>query len=113
MKEYLEKINAEIEKLEARNDYLERLLKDKEKTLDCYRQEYRKFENVEMNMTVSAIYHHKQRNNTTIVFADGSSETVHLKKGDKNCLETAIAWALMKHIYNINKLVKAVQEVGE
>lgn len=64
------------------------------------------------------VYHHKKRENTTVKFLDGTSITVKRMKGDKDCLETAIVYALFKKNYAdpnklLKELVKNVEEVGE
>lgn len=109
----LESFNNELNKLTEKNKQLEEELKRKNELLDCYRDTAKEYYELSRSITVSKIFHHKQRGNTTIVFNDSSSVTVHLRKGDKNCLETAIAWALTKHTYNMKELLKYVQEVGE
>lgn len=68
------------------------------------------------NATPRKVYHSKSRGNTTIVFDDGSSEKVTLMKGEPDCLDTAVAYALMKHMYPkwlIKNLLKNAKEVDE
>lgn len=57
------------------------------------------------------IMYHKSRRNTTVKFMDGSSVTVKLKKGERHCLETALAYALMKHIYPTSLIKLLIKEV--
>lgn len=51
----------------------------------------------------------KSRGNTTVKFRSGKSVTVKRKQGDKDCIETAIAYCIMKSILSpadIRKLIK-------
>lgn len=102
----LEEENRELQgrifKLEMSNHVLEHASEEFEKFIE--------------NHIPVRVYVHKQRRNTTIVFKDNSTETVKRMKGDKDCLDTAIAYALVKHSYKkseLNELKKHVQEVGE
>lgn len=61
------------------------------------------------------VYHHRKRRNTTVKFADGSSVTVTRAKGDKDCLETAIVYALFKKNYDkkiLEELVENAEIIG-
>ena len=67
-----------------------------------------------LGVTPVQVYHCKTRGNTTVKFLDGKSVTVHKMKGDKDCIETAIAYALAKHYISssgIKRLVKNLKEV--
>ena len=62
------------------------------------------------------VYYSKKRKNTTVIFADGKSVTVHKMEGDKDCLETAIVYALFKRNYPkeiLKNLVNTVIKVEE
>ena len=108
-----ESVDKELEKLTRENKVLKEERDGLGERLNIQDKVIKELFSALRSFDVDAIYYHKQRGNTTVKFKDGSSITVHLKKGDKNCLETAIAWALMKHNYNINGLMKIVQKVGE
>ena len=59
------------------------------------------------------IYTHKARRNTTVKFMDDSCQTVTRIKGEKDCLETAIAYAVLKQLItkeDLNKLIKEREE---
>lgn len=61
------------------------------------------------------VYQHRKRGNTTVKFLDGTSITVKRMKGDKDCLETAIVYALFKKFYHkkiLENLVKNAEIVG-
>lgn len=74
-----------------------------------------KKENTEFVKSISPVQvlHNKDRNNTTVKFLDGSSITVKKRKEDKDCLETAIVWAVFKKIYDIRTLKLLVKNVIE
>lgn len=59
------------------------------------------------------VYTHKERRNTTVKFLDGSQQTVKLKKGEKDCIETAIAYCIMKQILPSKDVRKLVEEREE
>lgn len=59
------------------------------------------------------VFYHKGRRNTTVKFADGTCTTVKLKKGEKHCIETAIAYAIVKQTFETSYLKKLVREVKE
>ena len=44
------------------------------------------------------VYTHKARRNTTVKFRDGSCITVKRKQGEKDCIETAIAYCVLKQL---------------
>lgn len=71
--------------------------------IKCYKEAFEHIHPVK-------VYRTKSRGNTTVIFLDGSSETVKLKKGEKDCLDTAIAYALMKHVYPKNVVKKLIVE---
>ena len=106
MDKRLGEINKELEEKEIRLVNLEKM--NKILSVQCAA-----LEKFELHVRVKEVFHHKKRGNTTVVFLDGSSETVKRRKGDKDCIHTAVAYALAKHIYNLNKIVKNIQEVGE
>ena len=106
-------IKDEVEKLELEN----RLLRDNLHDLEVEHEAtmaaaeiYLKF----ISHTVPVkVYRCERRRNTTVIFEDGSSTTVKRKSGEKDCIETAIAYAIMKHLFEpqfINKLIKEKEE---
>ena len=108
------KLSDEVEKLETQLDYAEkeyRKLVMKNKELDALLQEYDKILKDTMPIQV---YHCKQRGTTSIKFLSGNSVTVRLKKGEEDNLETAITYALVKHLFKptiIRDLMKKCKEV--
>ncbi len=89
---------------------MEDLERENKALKNAYRLLNDKYKSLMDEITVYKVYHCKKRNNTTIVFKDGHSVTVKKMKGDKDCLHTAIAYALAKNIYSINLIAKNVEE---
>jgi len=59
------------------------------------------------------IYTHKQRRNTTVKFKDGSQQTVKRRPGEKDCVETALAYAVLKQLLTSQELKKLIAEREE
>ena len=59
------------------------------------------------------VHTHKARRNTTVVFRDGSSMTVKRKAGEKDCIETAIAYCIMKQLITNDYLKKLIKNKEE
>lgn len=103
----METINEQVKKLEEKCAKYEKALLKAGHELGVKTEA---LENIHNFMTPVAIYHSKKRRNTTIKFVDGHSVTVKKMKGDKDCLHTAIAYALSKNLYNLNEFVRKVEE---
>ena len=56
------------------------------------------------------VYTHKKRRNTTVKFKSGMCVTVKRKLGEKDCIETAIAYCILKQLITKNELEKLIQE---
>ena len=56
------------------------------------------------------IYGSKSRRNTTVKFEAGNQVTVKRREGEKNCIETAVAYACLKRIIPNSKLKKLIAE---
>ena len=59
------------------------------------------------------VFTHKERRNTTVKFLDGSQQTVKRRKGEKDCIETAIAYCVLKQLLTANALKKLIEEREE
>ena len=59
------------------------------------------------------VYTHKARKNTTVKFLDGSQVTVTRKAGEKDCIETAIAYCILKQLLPASDLRKLIEEREE
>ena len=59
------------------------------------------------------VYVHKERRNTTVKFLDGSQVTVKRRANEKNCIETAIAYCILKQLIPTKDLKKLIEEREE
>lgn len=59
------------------------------------------------------VYTHKERRNTTVKFLDGSQVTVTRRPNEKNCIETAIAYCILKQLLPAKDLKKLIEEREE
>ena len=59
------------------------------------------------------VYTHKKRRNTTVKFKSGMCVTVKRKLGEKDCIETAIAYCVLKQLITKNELEKLIKEREE
>ena len=73
-------------------------------------KEYRKCCETVLPMKVHT---HKARRNTTVIFADGTSMTVKRKQGEKDCIETAIAYCILKQMLTAKDVKKLIAEREE
>ena len=102
-------------KLENENKGLTEMLSTQGDVIE--KLNYLKDEHAEFlaSITPVKVYYHRKRGNTTVKFLDGTSVTVKRAKGDRNCLETAIVYALYKKIYPrklLENLVANVEKTG-
>ena len=95
VEEEVKKLIEENQQLKVRNEFLE-------KVTEAY-------DGFTSSITPVQVYRCKTRGNTTVKFLDGSSVTVHKMKGDKDCLETAIVYALFKKVYPKRLLTNLVE----
>lgn len=59
------------------------------------------------------VYTHKERRNTTVKFLDGSQVTVKRRGKEKDCIETAIAYCILKQLMPAEDLRKLIAEREE
>ena len=103
----------ENNQLKQRIKDLEKYNNDLSEDLESLKQEHKEMVNYFSSITPVQVYHSKKRGNTTVKFGDGRSVTVHRMKRDKDCLETAIVYALFKINYPKRLLSQLVSEVTE
>ena len=109
---------AELEKelalLTEHKNKLDKEINELKTTINLLKNCLKKCFNSKLHEKPIYVWHTKKRNNTTIKFMDGSVTTVKKAKGEKDCLETAIVYALVKHKYGkktLEKLVSSTKEV--
>lgn len=98
----------EIQKLEEENERLKKELIIARYKLKCLKDAVKYIE----GLNPEKLYITKSRRNTTLKFRDGQSITVKRKLGEKDCVETAIAYCVTKHLLNnciIKKLIKEAE----
>jgi len=106
MKDAIEKLQDDFNILIAPKLEELKALKEKSKKQDKVIEGYDGFLE---SITPVQVYKCSFRRSTTVKFLDGSSVTVHRMKGDKDCLETAIVYALFKKVYPKKLLVNLVK----
>ena len=97
----------ELEERCKKQAALIKVLENKVTTLKLKKEEYKKL--CEM-VIPEKVYVHKERKNTTVKFRDGSSITVTRKQDEKDCLETAIAYCLLKQILSPADVKELINE---
>lgn len=106
-------LSDEIKKLEEENNDLKfkiECLKNQIKFLFNHAKQY---ENLCKSMIPNQVYTHKERRNTTVKFLDGSQQTVKRRKGEKDCIETAVAYCVLKQLLPASDLKKLIEEREE
>ena len=81
-----------------------------EEKLEFYRTMCKYYEGAFEHIHPVKVFYSPLRGNTTIIFKDGSCERVKLKEGEDDCIDTAIAYALVKHVYPKEVLKKLIVE---
>lgn len=112
LNEEYEKKLSEVRVLQSQIDVLSSELADAKEQLNNAYQEKISFDEMLKSMVPVKVYQHKNRHNTTVKFWNGDCVTVHLIDGDEDCLETAIAFALIKKLYP-RKLIKNLVKDAE
>ena len=108
---YQDVIKSKDKQIENKDSEILKLNKE----CDAYRETIKSKQEFLNSITPSQVYHHKERGNTTVKFLDGTSVTVKKMAGDKDCLETAIVWAIFKKTYPkplMKALIKHKIETG-
>ena len=59
------------------------------------------------------VYTHKERRNTTVKFLDGSQVTFKRRGKEKDCIETAIAYCILKQLMPAEDLRKLINDREE
>ena len=107
-------LNNQLETVKSEAEDLKKEIEELKRLKEVHKQSVHELANIFSTMVPTKIYHHKKRGNTTVVFADKSSITVHRMKGEKDCVDTALAYAIMKKMYPkvlIKNLLKNIEEI--
>lgn len=104
-----EQIKELEEKYKKACDYIDKQTKE----IVNLKLKVKKYKECGEMMIPVKVYTHKKRRNTTVVFLDGSSITVKRKQGEKDCIETAIAYCMLKQCLTALDIKKLVNEREE
>ena len=99
--EQVKQLEEEVESLKQVNERLKT-------ELELLKEWALKAEELLKHMIPNQLFTHKERRNTTIKFLDGSSMTVKRRKGEKDCIETAIAYCVLKQLISPSELKKLI-----
>ena len=106
-------LSEEVKRLEELyNDALEscrKLALEKEKL----KRKIEKMEEIQNMIIPNKVYRHKKRRNTTVKFLDGSQQTVTRRRGEQDCIETAIAYCVLKQLMPASDLRKLIEDMEE
>ena len=106
-------ISDEVKKLEEKNEELKRENAYLRMINQSMKEMLSKLENHCRKIIPNQVYTHKERGNTTIKFLDGSQQTVKRRKGEKDCIETAIAYCVLKQLMSAKDLRKLIENREE
>lgn len=104
--EEVKELEEAYEKL--RKKYVEETVKNQQ-----LEKKLKGFENCCKMVIPNKVYTHKKRKNTTVKFLDGSQQTVTRRSGEKDCIETAIAYCVLKQLITAQELKKLIEEREE
>ena len=102
-----------VKALEEENIRLKRENRDLKSHLDLKSDIIKHYKDCCEMVIPEKLYVCKKRRNTTIKFRDGSSVTVKRKPGEKDCLETAIAYCILKQLLTASDIKKLIKEREE
>ena len=102
-----------VKELEERCKTQEELIKVLEGKVLFLKNQNERYKNCCEMVIPAKVFTHKSRRNTTVKFRDGSSMTVTRKQGEKDCLETAIAYCVLKQLMTASDVKKLIDEREE
>ena len=102
----VKKLKEEVIALKKDLSYKNMRLHLAEKTVEHYKE-------LAKMVIPNQVYVCKARRNTTVKFLDGSSVTVKRKADEKDCIETAIAYCVLKQLMPAKDLKKLIEEREE
>ena len=102
-------LSEQIKELEKENALLRQIISMNDTFMKGIKSELNKYKECCQDVIPNQLFIHKTRGNTTIKFLSGKSVTVKRHKGDKDCLETAIAYCIMKSLLRPEQLRKLIK----
>jgi len=106
-------ISEEVKKLELENAKLTADVKILETKVECLKELVESYKKCCMSIIPNQVYTHKARKNTTVKFLDGSQQTVTRRSGERDCIETAIAYCVLKQLLPAADLKKLIENKEE
>ena len=106
-------LSEKVKELEEKVERLEAELQRANFELGLTKEKVREYKHCCEMVIPNHVYTHKKRRNTTVKFLDGESITVTRKEGEKDCIETAIAYCIMKRLIEPKSLKKLIEEREE
>ena len=103
LSDQVKELESEVEVLKEEKRCLELRIKTLQKQLEG-------FENCCKMIIPNKVYTHKERRNTTVKFLDGSQVTVRRRYNEKDCIETAIAYCILKQLIPAADLKKLIEQ---
>ena len=106
-------LSDEVKRLEVENVNLKRENTDLKNHLELKSKIIKHYKDCCTMVIPEKLYVCKKRRNTTIRFKDGSCMTVKRKAGEKDCIETAIAYCILKQLLTASDVKKLIKEREE
>ena len=106
-------LSDKIKELEDENERAHRLIEAQYKEIIKLRKIVESYKRANSMIIPNKVYTHKARKNTTVKFLDGSQQTVKRKAGEKDCIETAIAYCILKQVLTASDLKKLIENREE
>ena len=106
-------LSDKIKELEDENERAHRLIEAQYKEIIKLREIVEAYKRANSMIIPNKVYTHKERKNTTVKFLDGSQQTVKRKAGEKDCIETAIAYCILKQVLTASDLKKLIENREE
>ena len=103
----------EVKKLELENSKLKTDLEAVSLAKKALEELVEKYKDLCKSVIPNHVYTHKARKNTIVKFLDGSQQTVTRRAGEKDCIETAIAYCILKQLMPAKDLKKLIETKEE
>lgn len=106
-------ISKQVEELEKKYELAQQFIEKLNAENFKLRDKVENYKNCCKMVMPNKVYTHKKRKNTTVKFLDGSSQTVTRRAGEKDCIETAIAYCILKQLLTSADLKKLIKDREE
>ena len=106
-------LSEEVRELEKDLEFKDKEIKSLKEELAEVRDLLNKYRELSRSIIPVKVYTHKLRRHTTVKFMDDSQQTVTRIKGEKDCIETAIAYCVLKQLMPKNDLNKLIERREE